>query len=218
MLAIIINLRGGSYSWKSGRLGWGQTLANQAFDVGRKCTWISLPHLAHVKTRHRVLHLQTNHLVPFPLIHHHQPAGRPRSWLLHPGMWQGQFPGVIHQEQNVLVWHRDQGGERDSGVLSQEASLEPPSPQRWLPIWAHSLSHPGGSQCPHLRGHSLHPLCCYFPGWCCFSSCEQLQVRDTCVFLCLAVPSGCTRITPRNCKSSQQMGFVEHLGSATLCG
>lgn len=136
----------------------------------------------------QVLQLQTARLVPFP-------------WLTTADQWADQGLGFCILEcckgcflvwfiysKNVSGWHADRLGEGDASVLSQEAPSEPPSPQRYLPFWAHSLSHPRGScVLPWEGGHSLYPLSCYFLVGCCFSSYEQLQVKDMCVFLCLTI-------------------------------
>lgn len=180
-------LRRASYSPKSGDMGWGLTLATQAFDLDRQSTWMDLS-ASSGSNGDQVLQLQTARLVPFP-------------WLTTADQWADQGLGFCILEcckgcflvwfiysKNVSGWHADRLGEGDASVLSQEAPSEPPSPQRYLPFWAHSLSHPRGSCVLPWEGrHSLYPLSCYFLVGCSFSSYEQLQVKDMCVFLCLTI-------------------------------
>lgn len=96
-------------------------------------------------------------LASFPLVHRHQSAVRPRSWLLHPGMLQGRFPGVIHKLQEcfsltqTLAWGR--------GTRQEASSATSPSPgDLYLSELLLVSLILEGHRVPPLRGHSRHPL------------------------------------------------------------
>ena len=90
---------------------------------------------------------------------------------------------MIHERQECFSPTGDRLRGGGPGVLSQEAASEAPSPQR-----SHTVFYPGGSSCRPLERVLTPSSLLLFPVRRCFSSCEQLPVREQGCASALALP------------------------------